>query len=1159
VLRIHRAERADGLATTLATVLEVSLPDPFTSEVVAVPTHGMERWLTQRLAGRLGASGGRADGICANVVFPSPASALADALAGASGIDPAVDPWAPRRILWSLVETVEACLAEQWLAPLARHLNVEPGRDAVRSDRSRRISTVRHMAGLFSRYELERPQMILAWADGRDEDASGAPLEIAAAWQAELWRRLRERIGVQSFAERLDPACARLREEPVLAALPDRVCFFGLTRMPAAHVRVLQALGAAREIHLFVLHPSPVSWDRVSAAVAEHGPVERRERALVVALPRNPLLASWGRDAREFQLVLASSDALADDHGPLAAADSSLLAHVQTAIRADRPPPGTPAPGCSDDRPPLAQGDRSIQIHACHGRARQVEVLRDAILHLMAEDSTLEPRDVIVMCPDIETFAPLIQATFGVADEDEISSGRHAPKVDHLRVRLADRSVRQTNPLLGVVSRLLELAEQRVTASQILDLVDREPVRRRFGFDDEALARLEEWVSASAVCWGLDADHRRNYGMDRVTDGTWRAGLDRLALGVAMAENGPRLFGGVLPLDDVDSGSIDLAGRFAELMDRLSRALRRLATPQPLVAWVAAITSAADELTATAPRDAWQRSQFQALFADLTDEAQIAGGLPAAPLELADIRSLLADRLAGRPTRANFRTGHLTVCTLAPMRSVPHRVVCLLGLDDTVFPRRGPRDGDDLLLEDPHVGDRDPRSEDRQILLDALLAATDTLLITYTGRDERTNAPHPPSVPVAELLDVIEGTVRLDETWRSRSDVVLARHAVTFRHRLQPFDADNFIAGKLLPDEPWSFDRTTLDGARATVTERTETRSFLEGPLALRDAPLIDLNDLVSFASNPISAFLSQRLGVGTMARAAEVEDALPIELDQLARWSVGDRLLAHRLAGVDASAAAAVERARGTLPPGSIGDETVARLMPLVDAVLAAAARHHSLGEADPVDLRVDLPNARAIVGTVTGVSGEVLQAVLFSRVSAAHRLAAWVRLLVLTAADPERPMSAVTVGRARGGNARVTVASIPALASGPDERHAVALDHLTMLVELYDRGMCEPLPVFCETSAAYASGGHAAQTRAAGAWESSWDQRGNRRPGEQEREEYVRVLGADVPFEALLAESPRADETGQGWDETQPTRFGRYALLLWSGLLAREALIDE
>ena len=185
--------------------------------------------------------------------------------------------------------------------------------------------------------------------------------------------------------------------------------------------------------------------------------------------------------------------------------------------------------------------------------------------------------------------------------------------------------------------------------------------------------------------------------------------------------------------------------------------------------------------------------------------SEAAGGAASATLALSELRALLGRRLAGRPTRANFRTGELTVCTLVPMRSVPHRVVCLLGLDDGAFPRRSPRDGDDLLLADPHLGDRDPRTEDRQMLLDALLAARETLIITYNGNDERTNAALPPAVVVGELLDAVDATAR-----RAHGR---ARDQVVTHHPLQPFDPRNFRAGGAGARRPVEFRRGRAGGS----------------------------------------------------------------------------------------------------------------------------------------------------------------------------------------------------------------------------------------------------------------------------------------------------------------------------------------------------------
>ncbi len=1145
MLHIHRAERADALVQALGELLADPLEDPFASEVVAVPTRGMERWLSQRLSSRLGATPGRQDGICAGVVFPSPRRLIADSLAAASDIDPDEDPWQPERLTWPLLSLVDRHLEEPWLSPLAVHLRgTGDAPDPVR--RSRRLGVVRRLATLFDRYGTHRPEMVRAWAAGASGFGTAVPLS-GAQWQVELWRTLRASLAVPSPAERLIAASERLRAEPEVLELAPRLSLFGLTRLPAGEVQLLRALAAGRELHLFLLHPSPELWRAASTRLDEPSSQLhslRRAEDPTAELAVNPLLASWGRDSRELQPVLSSApEPHVDHHHPLVLGEPTLLGRIQADLLANRRPPGPPSPGWPDARAELDPADRSIQIHACHGRSRQVEVLREAILHLLAQDPTLEPRDVIVMCPDIETFAPLIAASFGAAAalDDEEESGAPTPARVDLRVRLADRSLRQTNPILSLAAELLELAGSRLTAPQVLDLAGREPVRRRFRIGDEELTRIAEWISATGIRWGLHPVARSPYGLDGVSEGTWRAGLDRMLLGVAMNEDGARLVDSVLPLDDVEGDAIELAGRFAELMARVERAVELLAADQPLERWVEALRASVDLLGLPASHELWQRAEFERLLGELLSQAGDHGHCD---LSLAEVQALLRDRLGGRPTRANFRTGHLTVCTLYPMRSVPHRVVCLLGLDDGSFPRQAPRDGDDLMLEDPLLGERDPRSEDRQLLLDALLAAEEQLIITLSGRDERTNLPLPPAVPVGELLDVVEATASGD-----------GRRRVLIHHPLQPFDPRNFEPGGVIPQRSWSFDPVTLGAARSLTGPRSRPPAFLPAPLPALTDPAIELEDLVRFVEHPVRRFLRRRLQI-TLARDGEpgdeLGDALPVVLDGLERWGLGQRLLEARRGGIEGRTAILAEIARGTLAPGRLAEPIVRECYSIADALLRQA--HELVPDAalgEPLDVRLELPDGRLLSGTIDGLHGDVLLITTYSRLAAKQRLGAWVRLLAATASQPERELSAITIGR---GSDRddVAVSRLAALAGQPSERARRAMAELEVVLDLFDRGMREPLPLFVQTSADYAWAafrGEDSCAAARAAWEGAYG-----RPGEADEPEHRLVFG-ERRLPALLAIPPATGEQGAGWAMQETARLGRLARRLWNGPLAAEA----
>jgi exodeoxyribonuclease V gamma subunit len=1162
VLHVHRSARADHLADALAEVLSRPLADPMAREVISVPTRGVERWLSQHLGSRLGASDGGTDGICANVDWPFPGGLVAMATEaawsgrapgneGPAGFPwwarPAGGPWAPDAMAFALAELVDQHLDDDWMAPLAAHLKAaSPPRPGAGP---RRFATARHLADIFDGYAVHRPEMLLAWEAGElgpAPETERAGWREDVTWQSGLWRLLCARLGVASPARRLSVAAERLEAGPdLLQPLPERLSCFGLTRLPASHLMTLKAISAHREVHLFVLHPSAALWDKVALSVSPGAPLPGRALDPTADLASNPLLRSWGRDARELQLVLSSHGINSDSDVQVAEGPQTLLGLLQAAIRADRAPLGPPAPGAPDLRPVLQPGDRSLQVHSCHGRARQVEVAREAVLHLLASDPTLEPRDVIVMCPDIEEVAPLVSSIFGTA----AVSG--SPE---LRTRLADRSLRQANPLLGVAARLLDLAGSRVTATQVMDLASCEAVSRRFGLDEAALSRVERWLAGTGVRWGLDTAHRAAWKLEGLPTGTWRAGLDRLLLGVAVDRES--LFGGTLPFGDLPMDDIALVGRLAELLDRLQAALGELSGQQTARGWATALAGATASLACPPADEAWQLTQL----AQTLDEAAAGAGASGADplLDVAEMRGLLQDRLKGRPTRANFRTGDLTVCTLVPMRSVPHRVVCIVGLDDGVFPRHTDQDGDNLLLGCPRVGDRDPSSEDRQLLLDALLAAKQHLVLTYQGRDQHLNRPRPPAVPVAELLEVVDRTVRLE-------DGRLAREAVVFEHPLQPFDPANYRSGAVLPGRPWRFDTLHLAGAEALAGPKVAPPPFLAGRLEPLRAPTVSLGSLVRWAEHPVRAFLQQRIGFYAEEVPEPLSESVPLELGPLERWALGDRILAARLAGGSTREALAVELARGLLPPGAAGEAALDHSCSVVEALLAqlqdlgAAA-----GPGRPVEVDISLPDGRALVGTVPGAHGNQLVRCTYSKLGAKHRLRAWAHFLALSAAHPELAPSAVTIGQSEGSRPdrpRTCTQILPPLPGSPAEVRATALSALAILVDLWDRGMCEPLPIYCATSAAWAQAvlqpdqGAGPHDKARKRWAPDFDES----YGEGAEPEHVAVLGEGVDFERLLQEAPAPDETGPGWATADGSRFSRLALRLWGPLLVHELPLRE
>jgi exodeoxyribonuclease V gamma subunit len=1109
-LHLHRAVRADALADGLGRLLSTPLPDPFATELVVVPARGMERWLSQRLSQMLGA-GPSGDGVCAAVEFRSPGSLVAEITGTRDD-----DPWAPDALAWPLLEVLDGCLDQPWAETLARHLGHELTGEEADLRLGRRFSVARRLAGLFASYAGQRPSLVTDWSEGRDTDGAGRSLAGDLGWQPELWRRLVERVDALSPVERHRHTVELLREDPEAFDLPTRLSLFGHTRLSVTEIDLLAALAAERDVHVWLPHPSPALWAGLSG---RSGAVERAadDSHQVV---RHPLLSSLGRDTRELQRALALADPATDTEEPLAAPPDTLLGWLQGDISADDPRRAGRT---------LAPGDRSVQVHACHGVARQVDVLREVLLGLLADDPTLEPRDVLVMCPDIDTYAPLIEAGFGLGDV--VGDAGHP--AHRLRVRLADRSPVQTNPLLAVARALLDVAGGRAPATQVLDLARAEPVRRRFGFSDDDLEQLDTWARESGVRWAFDADHRADFGLSSYVANTWEFGLDRLLTGVALSDDSSAWLDRALPLDDVGSAQVDLVGRLAEYVDRLRAATDRLDGTHPLDHWLEALDDGVASLTAVSSLDGWQPGQVQR---ELGRVRRAAAGLGEVDLRLPDVRALLSDRLAGRPTRANFRTGTLTVCTMVPMRSVPHRVVCLLGLDDGVFPRQGSVDGDDVLARDPLTGERDARSEDRQLLLDAILAATQTLVITYTGANEFSGQPRPPAVPLGEVLDALDATASTGDQ-RSMSE------AVTVRHPLQPFDAKNVSPGDLVPGTTFSFDGAAAAGARAAAGPRSAPVPFLDGPLGSATPGDVALADLVRFWTDPIKGFLGRDgVDVSLPADEDQPEDALPVEIDNLAQWAVGDRVLADLLAGLDAAVVKQREWRRGELPPGQLGWRMLGQIIDRAGPLQAAAAE---LRVTPPraVDVAVDLGRGRRLVGTVPEVYGDRLVPVHYSRLGAKHRIASWVQLLALTVSDDDRNWTAHTIGRPHSRSRDAVATSF----LGPLDHSA--RDILRDLAALRDHGLRAPLPLPLKASLGYARARRAHADVPDALVKAGYDWRDSKFPGEQSEPAALKIWGRlEEPPEVRDPPSPGEEFPGE------TGRFGALAMRVWCPLIEVE-----
>ncbi|MCZ7631494.1 MAG: exodeoxyribonuclease V subunit gamma [Microthrixaceae bacterium] len=693
---------------------------------------------------------------------------------------------------------------------------------------------------------------------------------------------MRERIGTPSPPELLPSASLRCRRGRCPDDVPERISLFGLSTIPggAPLIEQLDALGTQREILLFLHQPSLALAGRVSAAAQSEAPTasaphlraDDRSSSLVA----NPLLASWGRPAREAVVLLGDRCTQATSiPAPGAGSTPTLLARLQHDLRSDTAPEGTFE---------LRDDDRSITLHSCYGDTRQVEVLRDQILHLLVDDPTLDEDDIVVLCPALGSFAPIIESVLGPPGDPAERIDDPGEALDHdgprpvapsLRYRLSDRSLGSTYPLLGALGALVELLASRFSDRAVLEFASLDPVSRRHGFDDDALSTIAGWIATANTRWGIDGRHRERWGIPAGHEtGSWRRRVDRLLMGIAIETHGLTLAPGDLPPIGVEGSDTVVAGHLAGLLEHLARLAARAEESMPVHRWIELLRRASDDLFCADPDNPWESRRLSGVLARIEDAATVIDGGPHAEgavgcrparvdLTLDDIRHLIGAELGTSSGRSDFFRGGITFCTPTPLGAVPHRVVCLLGMDDSAF-SAGAIDGDDLVTAEPHLGDRDRRADSRHVLLDCILAAREHLVVLRNGHNVVTNQEIPATVAVAELTDALRATVR-----RTGHDPVTDRLTVEhpgnastnqLPHRLTPGSATPVPpSAQLGLERPWASTRRTAR-VRPPATTRARHRGSWSTPWHRFDPIRSRSSDLQEFLTHPPRYFLRRVL-----------------------------------------------------------------------------------------------------------------------------------------------------------------------------------------------------------------------------------------------------------------------------------------------------------
>ena len=1067
-LNIFISNRMEVLAEQLTETLRSPLSSPLQNEIVIVQNRSMERWISMQIARRLG--------VCANVRFPFPRAFLYEILAKLTGAAPG-DEYEPEIMTWRIMKILPESLSRPVFGSLRRYLADDPAG-------LKRFQLAARIARVFDGYLIFRPDLITAWERGD----SGTEDEL---WQAELWRMMLKEGDTGHLIAHREKILQQLRAAPppLKGILPERISIFGISTLPGFYLDLFHALSQATEVHCFFMNPCREFWGDIRSEKETGRLVQRvREQTGWNAVSKedlyleegNALLASLGKQGRDFFTHLANLAAEMRETF-VDSGEETLLAALQSDVLnlRDRGRKGTP-------RAVVSSRDRTLSIHSCHGPLREVEVLHDQLLEMFAQDPGLLPKDILVMAPDIEAYAPLIEAVFGSGGGADSPEGHRSG----IPYSLADGSISRGSALIRTFLGIMDLQSSRFRVTQVLSLLDAAPVQKRFGLNEADVERIRHWIGEAGIRWGINGKDRARIGLPAFEENTWRAGLDRLLLGYAMAGRGESLFRGIVPYDDIEGMDARILGRFLDFVETLLSEAPLLDEPRPLGQWSNVFSGLLDKLFD--PCDADEESDLRMIRRSLEELRKIGEKAHFRDtVEFTVMKSYLSGALEKRGLPFGYLTGAVTFCAMVPMRSIPFPVVCLIGMNNADYPRHERVVDFDLMTQNPRPGDRSRRDDDRYLFLEALLSARKTLYISYAGQSTEDNSTVPPSVLISELLDYLEQGFACAEG-------SIQDHLLTVHH-LQAFDPSYFAGGNKL----FSYSVENCRAARCLINRSGETPRFAAGVLPAPQPGWreIAISDLAVFFRNPAKFLLQRRIGL-SLAEGAEIPQEKELfRIESLDRYRLGQELVEHALAGSDPLKLLPVMMASGQLPHGTAGACQFEELCRGV-RVFAEVAGSHLRGQGTPpLEIDTDIDGFR-LSGRIEKLYETGLVHYRYANLRARDHLRFWIDHLLWQLAEPElSARSAVLIGRDEAWSY-----------ADPEEPRQV----LHALLLLYGMGLKAPLPFFPDTSLAYAEaviGGKKTEEEALRKADGIW--RGNEQiPGEGDDPYFRLCFGTEAPL---------------------------------------------